>query len=151
MSELNICNSIRSILPKMYLWRLKIELQIYQKKKKDFLCTFEIYSWIPLSKQKVRLHYLFFNFFFSVYRLCVASTSNCINLFATTWAGTALSPPHTLLSAQTELTGHCGCCWVICAWGWGWPLSGEGWSPRWHEAGSGRNESCARPCGAHGP
>lgn len=38
--------------------------------------------------------------------LCLATVSQCINLFAITWASSVLCPPHALVSAQMGLTVH---------------------------------------------
>jgi len=64
-----------------------------------------------LSEWKAQLHCFCcccccFVFFLLFTGLCLASVSKCIPLFAIAWAGTALCPPHALVSAQMGLTVH---------------------------------------------
>lgn len=78
----------------IYLHRLKMELQIYIKKKDFFFNNLETCSQIPVSEWKARLN------IFHCTELCLANIAKYIKLFAITWFDTTLHPPHALFQPR---------------------------------------------------
>lgn len=81
----------------MYLCWLKREPQIYQKNG----CFLQSWSLFSSSFIKTENTAEYFCLLFT--GPCLANVSECTQLFAITWASTALHPPHVPVSAQTVL------------------------------------------------
>lgn len=129
----------------LYLCRLKVELQIYQKI--DFF--FSILKLVVKVLYQYRKHCCLFLLFTG---LCVAKVSKCTELFAVIWASSALHPSHAPDSVGQ--TAVFGCRWTIwvCIWSQAESLGVEEPLPQWCDSsGVGCSMSCARQHTAHRP
>lgn len=113
----------------MYLCRLKMESQIYQKIHHVFVVLKLILKFFYLNGKH---GCIFFAVHMTVFSQCITiHTIICHN-----WVGTAQHCPHPGFSPGcADCTLLCGCCeWRVCSRGWAGALSGAEPSPWWHGA-----------------